>query len=89
MERGNEETSEAVRALPNAMTAALSAALQTADQPMTLPSTDQALNGQPAFQVSSLASESQQQLRLLVSEELARAVQQINSAQVRSTVLSE
>ena len=81
MERSSQETAEAARALPEAMTAALSAALQKADQPLMLPSTDQ-LDGQPAFQVSSLANESQQQLRLLVSEELARAVQQISSAQV-------
>lgn len=81
VDRSGQETAEATRALPEAMTAALSAALQKANQPMMLPSTDQ-VDGQPAFQVSSLASESQQQLRLLVSEELACAVQQINSAQV-------
>ncbi|KAL3162313.1 hypothetical protein ABBQ32_009999 [Trebouxia sp. C0010 RCD-2024] len=79
----HQETAEANRALPEAMTAALSAALQEAKQPMMLPSTDQ-VDGQPAFQVSSLAKESQQQLRLLVSEELARAVQQINSAQAQA-----
>lgn len=63
------------------MTAALAAALQKADLPSRLPSADQ-VDGQPAFQVSSLANESQQQIRLLVSEELAQALQQINSAQV-------
>lgn len=83
MERGREEASEA---LPDAMTAALSAALQRADRPSTLPSADQP-DGQPAFQVSSLANESQQQLRLLVAEELAQAVQQINSVQVCSNLL--
>ncbi|KAL3147608.1 hypothetical protein ABBQ38_014660 [Trebouxia sp. C0009 RCD-2024] len=83
VDRSGQETAEATRALPEAMTAALSAALQKANQPMMLPSTDQ-VDGQPAFQVSSLASESQQQLRLLVSEELACAVQQINSAQAQA-----
>lgn len=83
MERGSQEASDATRALPDAMTAALSAALQKADRPSMLPSTNQT-DGQPAFQVSSLANESQQQLRLLVSEELAQAVQQISSAQVCS-----
>lgn len=76
-----QETSNTTRALPDAMTAALAAALQQADLPSRLPSADH-VDGQPAFQVSSLANESQQQLRLLVSEELAQAVQQINSAQV-------
>lgn len=81
VDRGGRETAEAARALPDVVTAALSAALQKADQQTMLPSVDQA-SGQPAFQVSSLADESQQQLRLLVAEELARAVQQINTAQV-------
>lgn len=78
-----QETSDTTRALPDAMTAALAAALQKADLPSRLPSAEQG-DGQAAFQVSSLANESQQQLRLLVSEELAQAVQQINSAQVCS-----
>lgn len=86
MERGSQEALDATRALPDAMTAALSAALQRADRPSMLPSADQP-DGQPAFQVSSLANESQQQVRLLVSEELAQAVQQINSAQVYSKLL--
>ena len=73
--------SNTTRALPDAMTAALAAALQKADLPSRLPSADQ-VDGQLAFQVSSLANESQQQLRLLVSEELAQAVHQITSAQV-------
>lgn len=83
-EQGIQKTSDATKALPDAMTAALAAALEKADLPSRLPFADQ-VDGQPAFQVSSLTSESQQQLRLLVSQELAQAVQQINSAQVCSS----
>ena len=84
MGQGVQETTNATKALSDAMTAALAAALQKADLPSRLPSADQ-VDGQPAFQVSSLDNASQQQLRLLVSEELAQAVQQIKSAQVCSS----
>ena len=84
-EQGFQKTLDATKALPDAITAALAAALQKADLPSRLPFADQ-VDGQPAFQVSSLTSESQQQLRLLVSQELAQAVQQINSAQVCSSI---
>ena len=88
MEQRSQQTSEAVGRVPEELTAALpaalSAALQKASQAGLLPSADRA-KGQAALQVSSLSNESEQQLRLLVSEELARAAQQMSSAQVSSS----
>ena len=85
MERNSQLVSEAADGVPHTMTAALpaalSAALQRANQAGMLPSDKQA-DGTRALQVSSLSAEGEQQLRLLVSEELARAVEQLNSAQV-------
>ena len=90
MERQSQQTSKADARLPEVLTtavaAALPAALQKASQAGLLPSSDQT-EGQTPLQISSLSNESEQQLRLLVSEELARAAQQLSSAQVMSSLV--
>lgn len=77
-----QQTAESARCLPDAIEAALEAALLHASQSGLLPT---ASHGQVAAQENSLSDDAQYQLRLLISEGLVDAAQHIVVAQVQLT----